>query len=115
MRAQPFGRAAPAVPAAPVIGGTQVRQRAGVRRPPPGRAVRLGGARGRGQGLVGRHVIPELLVGNAAERLDWPQFLIDVGSLAPAHATARPGRRVRIVGLRAMPGPAARDDGFRIF
>ena len=68
---------------APRVTGLQVRQpactglrrrpRAGTRRQPPGRGVRLGGTGGRGQGPVGGQVIPELLVRNPAELLGLPE------------------------------------------
>jgi len=82
MRARALGHASPAVPAAPVITRVKVGQRAGT---PFGHGVRLSGAGGRRQRLVGCQVIPELLVGNPAERLGRPQFLVHVRSLAPSH------------------------------
>ena len=97
----PSGRRHASGRAAWPVGGTAVE------RPVPGPGILLGGARRRGERLVRRQVIPELLVAHAAERLRRPQFLIDVGPLAETHPPARPGCPAR-VGVGLWPRAARR-------
>jgi len=117
----PLGRAGPRWGVCARTPRTPARARHASRRPSARTGIRLRGTRGRRQRFIRGQVVPELLIGNAAEGLHGPEFPIDVGALAPAHAPPGSGRvgfadRLRGVGGmgnlgrtgRARRGSAAR-------
>ncbi len=100
------------------LADARTRRRDGRQGPFPRTRVVLRAARGGREGLVGRQVVPELVIRHAAEGLGRPHFLVDVGPLAEAHPAARPGRlgRVGRVGVtgQARRGPAAGPSATRL-
>jgi len=96
------------------VGSCRPRRGIVPRRRRAGAGSGLGRARRGGQRLVCRQVIPELLIGNAAERLNRPEFLVNVGPLAPGQAPPRPGECLAVRpavgnrGCRILPGPGPR-------
>ncbi len=102
----PAGVAGSSFPASVVTLAPRTRRRDGRQRPFLRTRVALRAARGGRQGLVGRQVIPELVIRYAAEGLGGPHFLVDVGPLTEAHPPARPGHLGR-VGWPYATGPYA--------